>query len=129
MLAVARATAPELRWVDADLATLALGERFDVVVAAGNVMVFLAPGTEAEVVRGWPTTSCPAGCWSAAGAPTGCAVADVRRAGPPPPGWSRSRGTHLGRRAVGRTAPTGASRWTAARPDGAADRGRTGWPP
>jgi SAM-dependent methyltransferase len=50
MLAVARETAPELTWVDGDLATLSLEQRFDLVVAAGNVMVFLAPGTEAEVV-------------------------------------------------------------------------------
>ena len=42
MLAVAR-THDEIRWFDADLATLELGERFDLVVAAGNVMVFLAP--------------------------------------------------------------------------------------
>ena len=50
MLDVARAEAPQLRWVQADLVAMELGERFDVVVAAGNVMVFLAPGTEAEVV-------------------------------------------------------------------------------
>lgn len=51
MLDVARAEAPQLRWVEADLSVLDLGERFDVVVAAGNVVVFLAPGTEADVVR------------------------------------------------------------------------------
>ena len=50
MLAVARRS-DAVRWYDADLATLDLGERFDLVVAAGNVVVFLAPGTEAEVVR------------------------------------------------------------------------------
>jgi SAM-dependent methyltransferase len=49
MLAVAREH--DLTWVDADLATLDLGRAFDLVVAAGNVMVFLAPGTEAAVVR------------------------------------------------------------------------------
>ena len=49
MLEVARRH--ELAWVEADLATLDLGRRFDLVVCAGNVMVFLAPGTEAEVVR------------------------------------------------------------------------------
>ena len=49
MLAVAR-THDGPRWVDADLAVLALPDRFDVVVAAGNVMVFLAPGTEPQVV-------------------------------------------------------------------------------
>lgn len=51
MLDVARAESPDLRWVEADLAVLDLGERFDVVVAAGNVVVFLAPGTEADVVH------------------------------------------------------------------------------
>jgi 2-polyprenyl-3-methyl-5-hydroxy-6-metoxy-1,4-benzoquinol methylase len=56
MLATARSKAPELEWHDADLAHLdlrdATGERrrFDVVVAAGNVMIFLAPGTEPTVV-------------------------------------------------------------------------------
>jgi SAM-dependent methyltransferase len=50
MLDVARRTAPDLEWVEDDLATLDLGRRFDLVVAAGNVMIFLAAGTEAEVV-------------------------------------------------------------------------------
>lgn len=44
MLDVARAETPDLTWVQADLAMLDLAERFDVVVAAGNVVVFLAPG-------------------------------------------------------------------------------------
>lgn len=49
MLAVARGhTGPT--WVDADLAALDLTERFDLVVAAGNVVVFLEPGTEPAVV-------------------------------------------------------------------------------
>jgi SAM-dependent methyltransferase len=51
MLDVAREQAPDLRWVEADLAALDLGERFDVVVLAGTVVVFLAPGTEGEVLR------------------------------------------------------------------------------
>lgn len=50
MLEVARRTAG-ITWELGDLATLDLGERFDLVVAAGNVMVFLAPGTEAAVVQ------------------------------------------------------------------------------
>jgi SAM-dependent methyltransferase len=50
MLEVARAQAPDLRWVDADLAALALPDRFDAVVMAGNVVVFVAPGTEQQVV-------------------------------------------------------------------------------
>jgi 2-polyprenyl-3-methyl-5-hydroxy-6-metoxy-1,4-benzoquinol methylase len=50
MLSVARAAAPELAWVEADLASLALGENFDAVVLAGNVMIFVAPGSEPAVV-------------------------------------------------------------------------------
>jgi SAM-dependent methyltransferase len=58
MLDAARRKAPDLSWVEADLAAgdlaSSLGpaapERFDVVVAAGNVMIFVEPGTEAAVV-------------------------------------------------------------------------------
>ena len=49
MLEVARRHAGP-RWLDADLAALELPDRFDLVVAAGNVVVFLAPGTEPRVV-------------------------------------------------------------------------------
>ncbi len=49
---IARATTkdPEIEWHRADLATVDLGRGFDVIVAAGNVMIFLAPGTEGAVV-------------------------------------------------------------------------------
>jgi SAM-dependent methyltransferase len=50
MLDAARRKDPATPWVEADLATLALGRTFDVVVAAGNVLIFLAPGTEPAVV-------------------------------------------------------------------------------
>ena len=50
MLEKARAKAPALPWFQADLATLHLGRTFDVVVMAGNVMIFLTPGTEDQVV-------------------------------------------------------------------------------
>ena len=50
MLDVARRS-PGVRWLEADLATLALDTSFDVVVAAGNVVVYLAEGTEQEVLR------------------------------------------------------------------------------
>ncbi len=56
MLDQARANAPDLAWTLVDLAQLDLRgatderRRFDVVVAAGNVMIFLAPGTEQTVV-------------------------------------------------------------------------------
>lgn len=47
---------PEGRWLVGDLAELDLAahgidEPFDVVVCAGNVMTFVAPGTEVEVLR------------------------------------------------------------------------------
>ena len=45
MLGVARHTAPDMRWLIGDLATLELGERFDLIVAAGNVIPLLAVDT------------------------------------------------------------------------------------
>lgn len=55
----AREDHPELRWIRADLATVDLGdERFDVIVAAGNVMPFLAADTRVTVLgnfRRWLT--------------------------------------------------------------------------
>ena len=50
MLAAARAKAPDETWINADRLDLELGRTFDVVVLPGNVMIFLAPGTEAAVV-------------------------------------------------------------------------------
>ena len=49
MLDVARRH--DLAWMDADLATLDLGRTFDLVLCAGNVVVYLAPGTEAAVLE------------------------------------------------------------------------------
>jgi len=54
MLETARRRAPELRWQLADLATLDLGPdtgTFDVAVLAGNVLLFVAPGTEPAVLE------------------------------------------------------------------------------
>ena len=50
MLATARRKAPDVDWRIADLATVDLQSSFDVAVLAGNVMIFLTPGTEAPVV-------------------------------------------------------------------------------
>lgn len=51
MLAQARQDAPELEWVEADLAEYSPGpDRFDLVVAAGNVLPLVDPGTEAAVI-------------------------------------------------------------------------------
>jgi SAM-dependent methyltransferase len=50
-LAAARTKAPRLPWVRGDLATVRLDRTFDVVVLAGNVMIFVAPGTEGAVLQ------------------------------------------------------------------------------
>lgn len=52
MLAVARDLAPALAWIESDLADLDLERTFDVVVMAGNVPLFTAPGTTAALVAG-----------------------------------------------------------------------------
>lgn len=51
LIDAAEADHPGPRWVVQDLATLRLDEEpFDVAVMAGNVMVFLAPGSEVDVL-------------------------------------------------------------------------------
>ena len=50
MLGSARVKAPELAWIEGDLATFDLGREFDAIVLAGNVMIFLDPGTEEQVL-------------------------------------------------------------------------------
>ncbi len=50
MLDTPRRKAPEIEWRTADLETVDLGRTFDAVLMAGNVMIFLTPGTEAPVI-------------------------------------------------------------------------------
>jgi SAM-dependent methyltransferase len=52
MLDAARAKAPALTWIEADLTdpVLDLGRTFDVVVLAGNVLIFVPSGTEGQVI-------------------------------------------------------------------------------
>lgn len=50
MLDTARRKTPAVDWRLADLATVDLGRSFDAIVMAGNVMIFLAPESEAAVV-------------------------------------------------------------------------------
>lgn len=50
MLATAREKAPGIDWHLADLANIDLGRTFDAIVMAGNVMIFVAPGTEGAVL-------------------------------------------------------------------------------
>jgi SAM-dependent methyltransferase len=69
MLAVARRKAPHLAWCEGDLATIEMvrpglpGQRylFDAIVLAGNVMIFLAPGSEATVVANLARHLAPGG--------------------------------------------------------------------
>ena len=61
MLRTARANGPDLEWHLADLSRINLRRRFDVVVMAGNVMIFLAEGTEAAVVQNMARHLAPGG--------------------------------------------------------------------
>jgi SAM-dependent methyltransferase len=67
MLETARRKAPGIEWREGDLATLDLRDArgnprtFDIVVAAGNVMIFLRPGTEEAVVARLAAHLAPAG--------------------------------------------------------------------
>lgn len=61
MLATARGQAPELEWIESDLAALELGRAFDAVVMAGNVPLFTPAGTEAALVAGVARHVAPGG--------------------------------------------------------------------
>jgi trans-aconitate methyltransferase len=64
LLAHAAAKAPTCEWVAADLATLSpdmVPGPFDAIVAAGNVMIFVAPGTEGAVVTNLAARLAPGG--------------------------------------------------------------------
>ncbi len=50
MLKQARTKAPQLEWHLGDLSTITLNGLFDTIVLAGNVMIFLTPGTEAATL-------------------------------------------------------------------------------
>jgi SAM-dependent methyltransferase len=52
MLEVARQKAPHIPWIESDLAAadLSFDQPFDAVVLAGNVLIFVTPGTEGDVV-------------------------------------------------------------------------------
>lgn len=61
MLATARARGPDVSWVEAGLADMDLDQRFDVVVMAGNVLLFTPPGTEGPVIAGCARHLAPGG--------------------------------------------------------------------
>jgi SAM-dependent methyltransferase len=50
MLDTARRKAPDVDWRLGDLAAVDLMRTFDAIVMAGNVMIFVEPGTEGAVV-------------------------------------------------------------------------------
>ncbi|MSO77973.1 MAG: class I SAM-dependent methyltransferase [Acidimicrobiia bacterium] len=61
MIAEAQRRDPELAWIVSDLAALDLGRTFDVVVMAGNVLLFTLPGMNAAVVAGCARHIAPEG--------------------------------------------------------------------
>lgn len=79
MLEQARAAAPALDWRLADLATMDLGERFDLVLLAGNIIPLLEPDTLGAVAERLAAHTVPGGrvvCGfglDAAHLPAGCA--------------------------------------------------------
>lgn len=61
MLREARAEAPHLEWLEADLSTLDLVRRFDLVLLAGNVIPLLEPETLRAVARRLADHALPGG--------------------------------------------------------------------
>jgi SAM-dependent methyltransferase len=61
MLATAHDRAPRVPWILADLAMVELRRRFDAIVMAGNVMIYLTPGTEGDVLRNLERHLAPGG--------------------------------------------------------------------
>jgi 2-polyprenyl-3-methyl-5-hydroxy-6-metoxy-1,4-benzoquinol methylase len=51
LLEFARRSEPSITWVQADLATMRLDRRFDVVAMPGNVMIFCRPNDRAAIIR------------------------------------------------------------------------------
>lgn len=66
MLTQARAKAPQLDWRLGDLSTLALGRTYHAIVLAGNVMIYLTPGTEAATLANLARHLLPGGLLVAA---------------------------------------------------------------
>ena len=61
MLEEARRKAPGVPWTEGDLVDVDLGRTFDVVLMAGNVMIFVKPGTEGAVVANLARHLAPGG--------------------------------------------------------------------
>lgn len=61
MIEAARRRSPRTAWIHADMASVDLGRRFDVVVMAGNVPLFTPPGTNRALVAGCARHLAPSG--------------------------------------------------------------------
>jgi SAM-dependent methyltransferase len=61
MLDTGRRKSPEIEWHTADLETLDLGRTFEAILMAGNVMIFLTPGTEGAVLKNMARHLAPGG--------------------------------------------------------------------
>jgi SAM-dependent methyltransferase len=61
MLLQARRSAPHLDWRLGDIACVRLNRRYDLVLMAGNVMIFLADGMECTVLRNMASHVAPGG--------------------------------------------------------------------
>jgi SAM-dependent methyltransferase len=63
MLSAARTKRPELPWVEADLTNLGhvIEAEFDLALLAGNVLIFVRPGTEGDVVHAVSDRVAPGG--------------------------------------------------------------------
>jgi trans-aconitate methyltransferase len=61
MLETARRKAPHLEWHQGDLSTIDLGRRFEAIVMAGNVMIFVTRGTEGAVLKNMAQHLAPGG--------------------------------------------------------------------
>lgn len=66
MLQQARAKAPHLDWRLGDLSIIELDKPFDLIVMAGNVMIYLTPGTEAATLANLAKQLTPGGLLVAA---------------------------------------------------------------
>ena len=61
MLDTARLKAPHIPWHLGDISTIDLGRTFDAIVMAGNVMIFVTPGTEGAVLKNMARHLSPSG--------------------------------------------------------------------
>jgi SAM-dependent methyltransferase len=61
MLETARRKAPHIEWHQGDLSSIDLGRKFEAIVMAGNVMIFVTAGTEGRVLKNMARHLAPGG--------------------------------------------------------------------